>query len=302
MVGLWTHNRGFTSPTKPRCPCPPTLEVLLASCSNDAELSGCVAPIASPVAALWYRGRLPDRRPIAAGDRRARGPRPTQVAAARTSCAAAAVRRGHTRRVGRRARHRRGRAPGRARCGRRRPSPCSAAASTSSIRIATPRCSPRSRAHGGLISEYAPGTPPRAGTVPGAQPDRRGAGRGGAGGRGGLRVGRARSRRGCATELGRRVLAVPGSAGHRRADRDAARRSRWRTRPRSRRALAGDAPAAAPGAARAPRRWWPSCGPAARRPVESGAAPGMRRCRDGAGALLAEAELEGGSCRRPAAR
>ena len=160
-----------------------------------------------------------------------------------------------------------------------RPSPCSAAASTSSIPIATRRCSPTSPRAGGLLSEYAPGTPPRARTVPRAQPDRRRAGRGG----------RWWSRRAFAS--GALITArVATQARAPRCSRCPAARAPTSSSRRARRgavdgrdalrgALAGEAPAARAVPARfAPlvaalrgRRW---------RPAELGAAPGIaaRRC------------------------
>ena len=110
---------------------------------------------ASAGEALWYIGRLPD-----AADRRlavvgARDASMARCARARIAAASAAPEWIRDR-VGRRPRDRRGRASRRARRRAARRSPFSAVASTSSIPIATPRCT-RTSPRAALISEYAPG-------------------------------------------------------------------------------------------------------------------------------------------------
>ena len=61
MTGLLRHNQGADEPTKPSLSLPADpLEVLFAPASH-ADFPDVLAPDARPVAALWYRGRLPDR-------------------------------------------------------------------------------------------------------------------------------------------------------------------------------------------------------------------------------------------------
>jgi DNA processing protein len=95
MTGLSRHNRGTDDPTKPSLSLPADPQEVLLAPASGADFPEVLRRIARPVAALWYRGRLPDStRPLLAivGARAASraGCRRTQELAAMVSA------RGHT--------------------------------------------------------------------------------------------------------------------------------------------------------------------------------------------------------------
>jgi DNA processing protein len=96
MTGLLRHNRGVDQPTKPSLSLPADPREVLLAPSSHADFPDVLRRIARPVAALWYRGRLPEspRRPLLAivGARAA-----SRVGCRRTQeLAAMASERGHT--------------------------------------------------------------------------------------------------------------------------------------------------------------------------------------------------------------
>ena len=251
--------------------------------------------MAQPVEALWYVGRLP-----AAADRR------LAVVGARAASTAEVPARTRSRGfgragwirdcIGRRARDRRGRAPGRARRGRhdvRRARLRRRRHLSRSPRRAVRR---RRRARAASSPSTRPARRRAADSFPratGSSPrwprrcwwSRRAS-----------RPARS-SPRASRCRLGRRVLAVPGSPGtDELIATGAARRGRatpkrlrapWRVRHRR-----------SARCRRASRRCWPRCGRGEWRAGRAGAPPGT--CRSARRlALIAEAELDGWLCRRP---
>ena len=249
-----------------------------------------------PVEALWYVGRLPGRAATArlaiVGARAASmpgcraGARAGGVGGAqRDSRSSRAARSGSTR----------PRTAARSTPAARR-SPCSAAASTSSIPIATPRCSRTSPRRAACISEYAPGTPPRRGQFP------------------------ARNR--IIAALAEAVLVVEAGlasgaliTGAPRGEAGAAacspfpaarapdeliatrRRAAGRRRGGAARRAGGRGAARSVRFRRASRRWWPRCAAGDAAPAELARRLGLPLADTLA--LIAEAELDGWICRRP---
>jgi len=60
MTGLLRHNRGVDQPTKPSLSLPADPQEVLLAPASHADFPDVLRRIARPVAALWYRGRLPD--------------------------------------------------------------------------------------------------------------------------------------------------------------------------------------------------------------------------------------------------
>ena len=60
MTGLLRHNQGADEPTKPSLSLPADPHEVLLVPASRADFPEALRRIAQPVAALWYRGRLPD--------------------------------------------------------------------------------------------------------------------------------------------------------------------------------------------------------------------------------------------------
>lgn len=60
MTGLFRHNRGDDQPTKPSLSLPADPREVLSATASDPDFPDVLRRIARPVAALWYRGQLPD--------------------------------------------------------------------------------------------------------------------------------------------------------------------------------------------------------------------------------------------------
>jgi DNA processing protein len=60
MTGLFRHNQGVSEPTKPSLPLPADPREVLFAPASQADFPDVLRRISRPVAALWYRGRLPD--------------------------------------------------------------------------------------------------------------------------------------------------------------------------------------------------------------------------------------------------
>jgi DNA processing protein len=92
MTGLLRHNRGVDEPTKPSLSLPADPQEVLLAPASHPDFPDVLRRIARPVAALWYRGQLPDptrhRQPLAIVGARAAsrvGCRRTQELAAMAS-------------------------------------------------------------------------------------------------------------------------------------------------------------------------------------------------------------------------
>ncbi len=67
MTGLLRHNWGVDEPTKPSLSLPTDPQEVLLAPASHADFPDVLRRIARPVAALWYRGQLPDpTRPLLA--------------------------------------------------------------------------------------------------------------------------------------------------------------------------------------------------------------------------------------------